>query len=159
MRDVRARLGRRSEAGAAALEFALVSVPLMMLVLGIIGYAYMLSFRQAISQGAAEGARAAAVAPAGQSTDDTVASARAALNDALGTYGVTCSGTTLQRAGQTVGTCSTTLANCSNDPTKQCATVAVDYAYRDNPLLPSFPGMGIVLPGDLAYAAVAQVSS
>jgi Flp pilus assembly protein TadG len=53
----------RAEGGAAAVEFALVAPLLLLLVFGVISYGYMLSFRQALSQGAAEGARAAAVSP------------------------------------------------------------------------------------------------
>ena len=40
---------RRREDGAAAVEFALVLPILLLLVFGIIGYGYMLSFRQSIS--------------------------------------------------------------------------------------------------------------
>jgi Flp pilus assembly protein TadG len=153
----RARGTRRSgrECGAAALEFALVAPLLFALLFGIISFGYMLSFRQGISQGAAEGARAAAVEfnSANQSTV-----ALAALNRSLESYGVSCSGTSLTKDGDTVGTCSVTIANCSNDATKTCASVHVTYAYRDHPLLPSFPGLGATLPEDLDYTAVAEVS-
>ena len=56
-----ARREERGDRGAAAVEFALISPMLLLLVFGIVTYGYMLSFRQAIGQGAAEGARAAAV--------------------------------------------------------------------------------------------------
>ena len=52
------RRARERERGAAAVEFALVVPLLLVLVFGIISYGYMLSFRQSISQAAAEGARA-----------------------------------------------------------------------------------------------------
>ena len=153
----RAQVTRRSgrENGAAALEFALVAPLLFALLFGIIGYGYMLSFRQGISQGAAEGARAAAVEfnSANQSTV-----ALAALNRSLASYGVSCSGTSLTKGGETVGTCSVTIATCSNNAAKTCASVRVSYAYRDHPLLPSFPGLGGALPEDLNYTAVAEVS-
>ncbi len=48
----------RRERGAAAVEFALVVPLLLTLVFGIISYGYLLSFRQSLSQAAAEGARA-----------------------------------------------------------------------------------------------------
>lgn len=59
------RTASREERGAAAVEFALILPILVVLVFGIIAFGYMLSFRQALSQAAAEGGRAAAVKPAG----------------------------------------------------------------------------------------------
>lgn len=146
----------RGQRGAAAVEFALIMPLLLILVFGIISYGYMLSFRQAISQGAAEGARAAAVAqdPADQTTD-----AIAALNEALDSYGVSCSGATgpLTRNGSTVGTCGVVVGPCDNDATVDCAEVSVNYDYDANPLLP-VPLVGIALPDNLTYTAVARVS-
>jgi Flp pilus assembly protein TadG len=154
---------RRKENGAAAVEFALVAPLLLLLVFGVISYGYMLSFRQALSQGAAEGARAAAVSPYPSATDKQTAALNA-INDALDVdaYGITCSGVAtnspLKRDGVTVGTCSVTTAACASDPTKSCVTVDLDYRYKDNPLLPNFPGVGLVLPSHLAYDATARVS-
>ena len=147
--------GRGKESGAAALEFALVAPLVFALLFGIIGYGYMLSFRQGISQGAAEGARAAAVEfnSANQSTV-----ALAALNRSLESYGVSCVGTALKKDGATVGDCSVTIDTCENNGTKTCASVHVSYAYRDHPLLPSFPGLGGTMPENLDYTAVAEVS-
>jgi Flp pilus assembly protein TadG len=147
---------RASEQGAAAVEFALVVPFLLLLVLGIISYGYLLSFRQAVSQGAAEGARAAAVSPA--DTDAAkVAAARAALNDSLDTYGVTCDDSgNLLHGGADVGDCAVTIAACANDATEDCASLTVDYLYDDHPLLPDFPL--VPLPDHLDYTAVARVS-
>lgn len=129
---------------------------LLLLVFGIISYGYMLSFRQAISQAAAEGARAAAVA---QVAADRDGNAVDAMNEALDSYGVTCDGATgtLRRNDASVGTCSVEVADCVNDAGVQCATVSIAYAYDDHPLLP-VPGVGIVLPDNLSYTAVARVS-
>lgn len=152
----RRRSRELAERGAAAVEFALIMPILLLLVFGIISYGYMLSFRQAISQAAAEGARAAAVAQVAGDRDDNAVDA---VNEALDSYGVTCAGVTgpLMRNDENVGTCSVAIAACANDSTVQCATVSIDYAYDDNPLLP-VPGVGIVLPDNLSYTAVARVS-
>lgn len=152
----RRRSSDRAERGAAAVEFALIMPILLLLVFGIISYGYMLSFRQAISQAAAEGARAAAVA---QVAADREGNAIDAVNEALDSYGVTCDGAagTLRRNDATVGTCSVEVADCENDSSVQCAEVSIDYNYADHPLLP-VPGVGIVLPDHLAYSAVARVS-
>ena len=153
----------RDHRGAAGVEFALVAPLLMVLAFGVISYGYMLSFRQALSQGAAEGARAAAVSPYPSATDKQQA-ALDAINDALGVgaYGITCtgaaSGSPLKKDAVTVGTCSVTTAPCASDPTNDCVTVSLDYLYKDNPLLPSFPGVGLLLPSHLTYDATARVS-
>ena len=34
----------------------------------------------------------------------------------------------------------------------------LDDLYRDHPLLPNFPGVGLVLPSQLSYDATARVS-
>ncbi|HET7735433.1 MAG TPA: TadE family protein [Nocardioidaceae bacterium] len=148
----------RSERGAAVVEFALVSTLLITLVVGIMSYGYMLSFRQGISQGAAEGARAAAVAPATFSAAQKQTAAQNAVNQALDSYGVQCDGTNLVRNGSSVGSCSVTIGTCANNTAKQCASVLLDYGYRANPLIPSFPGLGVTLPSNLRYTSVAEVS-
>lgn len=146
----------RAQRGAAAVEFALIMPLLLILVFGIISYGYMLSFRQAISQAAAEGARAAAVS---QQTSNQVTDATRAMNDALGSYGVSCgSNGTLTRKGTNVGTCTVAVATCTGEAASvRCVSVTINYAYDDHPLLP-VPGVGLILPDRLRYTAVARVS-
>lgn len=148
------RRARTRERGAAVVEFALIMPILLILVFGIISYGYMLSFRQAISQAAAEGARAAAVA---QRDADQQPDALAAINEALESYGVSCAGGTLTRDGAGAGTCEVSVAACENDASHQCVTAKLSYDYDGSPLLPA-PGMGLVLPDRLTYSAVARVS-
>jgi len=84
--------------------------------------------------------------------------------DALGVdaYGIACTGTAsgspLKKGTVTVGTCSVVTASCESDPTKDCVTVSLDYLYKDHPLLPNFPGVGLLLPSHLTYDATARVS-
>lgn len=150
--------GSGRENGAAAVEFALIAPILFALLFGIIAFGYMLSFRQGISQSAAEGARAAAVAPAAFTTSAKQALATSAVNRSLESYGVSCVGTTLKKGTTTVGTCSVTIATCANNASATCASVRVNYSYRDHPLVPSFPGLGSTLPEKLDYTAVVQVN-
>jgi Flp pilus assembly protein TadG len=149
-------LKRRAEGGAAAVETALcICFIVQPLTFAIIAYAYMLSFRQSVSQAAAEGARAAAVAPpdstSGTQPATNSAAIQAAINSTL-TSGVSCNLTigTLARGGATVGTCTV----ATNGTSKQ---VTIDYDYKNNPLLP-IPGLGFVMPDHLTYAASAEVS-
>ncbi|GAB2450121.1 hypothetical protein GCM10027062_34170 [Nocardioides hungaricus] len=146
---------RRDERGAAAVEFALV-VPLLLLILfGIISYGLMLSLRQGLSQAAAEGARAAAVTLVDAQKN---AAAVAAIDDAL-PYGVTCEGGSLVRDGNAVGACTVSApTRCEDEGDAECVTVALSYAYGENPIVPSLPGLGLVLPDELGYTAVARVS-
>lgn len=145
----------RSDRGAAALEFALVSVPLLVLVVGIISYGYLLSFRQALSQGAAEGARAAAVSFS-STPADRIAAARSAVTEAVASYGLSCVGSSLQDGTRAVGTCVVTIASCAGSPGTMCVTVALNHRYDENPLTPRFPV--VPLPDDLGYTASARVS-
>lgn len=139
---LRALERRRRDDGAAAVEFALVIVPLMTLVLGILMYGFMLSFRQSVSQAAAEGARAAAVAPPDA---DRQAVAFAAIEAAMSKKCNT-SGTYLTCAVATPPGCAT------------CVAVTVSYAYEADPSKPVFLGLGLVIPDQLTYTATAKTS-
>ena len=151
---------RRHERGAAAVEFAIVVPLLLLLLFGIISYGYMLSFRQAISQGAAEGARAAAVKPSGTATTTLQTVMRAAIDDALGSYSVRCNGTSLEH--QTGGSwvpavsCTLTVAACTNNATANCATVALSYTYSDDPLVPKIPLVPV--PDTLSYTTSVEIN-
>ena len=145
------------------MEFALVIPLLLLLAFAVVQYGYMLSFRQALSQAAAEGARAAAVSPF-PSAGDKESAALGAVNDALAVkaYGVTCSGAAagspLKRGGDTVGTCSVVTAACAQEPTTDCVTVSLDYWYEDHPMLPEVTGVSLLLPEHLTYDATARSS-
>ena len=140
------------------IEFALIAPLFIALVFAVISYGYMLSYRQAVSQAASEGARSVAVAPGGTSQAQLASRARDAVNGSLGSYGVQCAeGGVLTRGGSTVGSCTiTTSASCGAGGST-CTTVVVDHAYRTNPLIPSFPGLGITLPDRLRYSASMEV--
>lgn len=146
---------RRDQVGAAVVETALcLCFVVLPLVFGTVGYAYMLSFRQTVSQSAAEGARAAAVAPSGTSTADRTTAAINAVNEALasGTGGLKCN------TGYMVCTVNPPVVGCGDGTSGTCVTVVVEYPYRDHSLLPSIPGFGFTLPSKVSYSATARVS-
>lgn len=166
----RRTLDRRGDRGASAVEFALVMIPLLTLVFGVISYGYMLSFRQALSQGAAEAARAAATAYGPLDADQRRARAVAAINDAVASYGITCSADgTFRRGGEEAGTCAVSAPEDCVDtgpaqpsggtggPVEQCIEVALSYTYRDDSLLPDV-GFKYVMPAVLEYTTRARVS-
>jgi Flp pilus assembly protein TadG len=112
----------------------------------------MLSFRQTVSQSAAEGARAAAVAPSSASNDQRIAAAKAAVTAALssGAGGLTCSSPNV--------TCDVVpINNCGDGSGNDCMKVTVSYPYKDHSLLP-IPGLGFAMPSVITYSAVAEVS-
>ncbi|MFL6106218.1 MAG: TadE/TadG family type IV pilus assembly protein [Marmoricola sp.] len=141
----------RNENGAAVVETALcLCFVVLPLVFATIAYAYMLSFRQTVSQSAAEGARAAAVAPV---SADRIAAGTAAASVSLstGVGGMTC---TSPNVSCTV----VPVPNCGDGSTNNCVRVTVSYPYRDHSLLPSMPGLGFMLPQTISYSAIAQVN-
>ncbi|MBM0124875.1 TadE/TadG family type IV pilus assembly protein [Pimelobacter simplex] len=151
------RRRRATDRGAAAVEFALILFPLMLIVFGIVNYGDMLSVRQSVSQAASEGARAAAVEidPAQRTT-----AAESARSAALNAQGQTCNSacevvvddcadaTTLAKGALPAGGTS----NSAADPI-DCVWVKVEIDYDG-----LIPGFGPVLPDTLRYTAVARVS-
>ncbi|MBF4160458.1 TadE/TadG family type IV pilus assembly protein [Nocardioides acrostichi] len=132
--------GRRDQQGAAAVEFALVAPLLLTLVFGIIAFGFMLSFRQGLSQAAAEAARAAAVAPA---SADRVAIAQDTVEEVLGSA------------------CGSAYLTCDIGPGSSCTScfeVSLDYAYAADPSKLEFPGLSVIMPDHLTYTAVSEVS-
>lgn len=149
----RCGLRRRVDArGAAAVEFALVIVPLIWILFGIIDYGFMLSFRQQVSQAADEGARAGAVQI---DTSKQISDATAAVNDAMSAHKINGTAVTCGSGGLT---CTVTKGSCTGDATKQCITVKLTYDYKNHPAIPAMPLLGAVMPDSLVYTAVARVS-
>ena len=149
---LRARARRRTDRGAAAVEFALVLIPLIWIIFGVIDYGFMLSFRQQVSQAADEGARAGAVQI---DTTKQISDAKAAVDSAMSAQKI---GGTAVKCGDGRLTCTITKAACANDATHQCITVKLDYTYRAHPAIPTMPLLGNIMPEHLIYTAVARVN-
>ncbi|NYD58339.1 Flp pilus assembly protein TadG [Nocardioides marinisabuli] len=128
------------ERGAAAVEFALVVPLLLVLVFGIISYGYMLSFRQSISQAAAEGARAAALAP--PTVSDRAPIAFAAIQSVLGVP------------------CNSGYLSCVAAPDSACGCidVTVSWDYAGDPSKPKLV-YDFALPATLSYTASSTLGS
>lgn len=136
---------RGDQRGAAAVEFALILVPLLLIVFGTISFGMMLSFRQTLSQAATEGARAAAVEldPSNRESEGL-----AAINAALASIGRACGEDGLVCAVGAPTACGAA----------ECVTVTLTYPYRDNPMVASPPLINLTLPEDLEYSATVRVS-
>jgi Flp pilus assembly protein TadG len=138
----------RDERGAAVVEFAIASVILLTLLFGIISYGYALSFKQGLTQAAAEGARAAAVASSGTAAT----AAAAAVGPALGAFNKTCSSSGMSC------TYSTTAADTGCAVGTSCIRVRVSYDYKNYPLMPKFPGLNLLLPDTIKSTSITQVN-
>jgi len=138
----------RGERGAALVEFAIASVILLVLLFGIISYGYALSFKQGLTQAAAEGARAAAVA----STGSAATAAASAVAPALGAFNKSCTSSGMSC------TYSTAAADTGCSAGTSCMRVRISYDWKNYPLLPKFPGLGILLPDTLSSTSITQVN-
>ena len=142
---------RHDQRGAALVEFAIASMVLLMLLFGIITYGYALSFKQSLTQAAAEGARKAAV-----STSATAAAnAATAVEKAVDAFDRDCDpndgdGTTCTYSMLATDT------GCATD--NICMRVRVTHDWKNYPLLPVFPGLGLLLPDTLQSTSITQVS-
>jgi len=155
------RNGRRDvdSRGAVTVEFVLVLPFFLFLIFLLISMSTMFSFRQALSQAATEGARAAAVQPLG--TSDSMRKSRAweAIDQTLDAQAdVTCDSGTLHRRGDAVGTCSVSaVQDC--DSGSKCVTVRLSYSYRAHQVTGSMPFVpGALFPAALTYESSVRVS-
>jgi Flp pilus assembly protein TadG len=135
-------------------EFVLVLPFFLALLFEVINYGVMLSFRQTMSQAAAEGARAAAVAPPYLDGAARIPIAKAAVNEAFeGQIGPAVS-------------CDSGSLTCVVVPTASCTTppcrikVELRYQYRGDPnrdVMPHIFGNAVnPLPVTLTYTASAR---
>ena len=132
--------------GAAIVEMAFVGVLLVLLLMGILAFGYLMSFRQNLVQAATEGARAGAVAVEGNAQPDATNAAEQAV---VGfDKGCTDDGMT----------CVVTVGQCPNAVTRRCVTVEMTYDYEHYPLLPDIPLLGGALPDTIHAKAIAEVN-
>ena len=156
----RLRPQTRRDDGAAMVEFAFVGVLFVLLLTGLISFGLILSFKQNLTQAAAEGARAGAVAPAADALDR----ARDATESAVASFDRDC-------ADASDGlTCHfpAVLEDCGEDPddgvvvdqpdVPNCITVELVYDYDAKPLLPKFPILASMYPDTLSSSSTAEVN-
>lgn len=154
MRTSRTAKRCANERGAAIVEFALIVPVVLLFLFGIITFGLILSFKQGITQAAAEGARAAAVVPHTQAK----AAALEASKSGVSGFGKTCNVDAL--------TCDVQIVQCSNTsivvalPTgfAECVRVNVSYDYKAKPLIAPLPFISAALPDTLASTSIARIS-
>lgn len=151
MSRVNGQRRRHDQRGAAVVEFSIASMVLLVLLFGIISYGYALSFKQGLTQAAAEGARAAAVASTGQAA----AAAAGAVAPALGAFDKSCASAGMTCRGNTAVW---PPATYTCDTIHTCVKVQLSYDWKNYPLIPRLPGLGLLLPDTLTSTSVARVN-
>lgn len=141
----------RGDDGTALVEMAFLIAPLCLLLFGIIVYGYLMSFRQNMTQAAAEGARAGAIAPASTGNATAIADATAATRNALQSFGEDCGN------GRT--SCNVVVAACASSPSQNCVTVTVTYDYANHPLMPDVPLVSAAIPSTFTSSSTAVVNT
>lgn len=149
--------GRRGDTGASAVEFALVLLPLLIVVFGIISYGTLFAQQLALNNGVRQGARAAVVA---QSTQTTCAQVVAAVQNTTGpaiamkTSNINVTVRTQSADGSTIRTsrCGSTPNPTSSNvvclgsyqpATGSTDSIRVDATYKTGLIIPlPFPGGG-----------------
>lgn len=136
------------ERGAAVVELSIALIVLVVIIFGIVSYGAILSFKQTMTQAAAEGARAGAMGT--QTT--AVGLATPATTKSLGAFGKTCNSGGL--------TCTITVHPCVPGPASaKCIEVDLVYDYAGHPLLPPLPFISAFLPPTLHSNSESQVNS
>ena len=148
MRRCFARL--RREEGVAALEFAIVSQLLFLLLYGILMYGFIFGLNHTITQSAAEGARATLSQP-DTSTDAQLQTyaqnyARNNLSSSLARQYATITATVLRAP-----------SGCPYDTSISCIQVTISYDNRSHPIIPAFLGMQYLTPATISSTAVVEL--
>lgn len=146
---VRARCRQRlhDQRGAALVELTLAVPVLVMFLVAIISYGIILSFKQGMTQVAAEAARAGAVAGAAGAEDG----AQTVLDDAERVLDRACN-------GDDGLTCEVELFDCTPPGTDCRVEVEVSFDNGSHPLAPPIPFLSAVLPRALTAKSVVRVS-
>lgn len=148
------------------MEFTFVSILLLLLVFGIINFGLLLSFKQDMTRAAAEGARAGAVAAAGQAEADAYAETNRAVmefSDRFKSSGCATDGMEDLNGNRD---CEVALHDCDDEvpdtnlesAKPDCITVLLTYNYQDHPLITPVPLLSGLLPNEVKAASVAKVN-
>jgi len=131
----------RSERGVAALEFAIVSQLLLLLLYGMLMYGFVFALDHNMTQAAAEGARAAI-----SQTTNIATYAQNAARDRL-SFG----------QAKTYANVTASVAACPSDATVQCVTVTITYDNATHPVLPGFFGMQYLAPSTISATSTVEL--
>lgn len=141
--------GRSEESGSVLVEFSLVFGLFVLIIYALIAFGVMLAAKNSLTHAAAEGARAAVGVvddPATAGVDERVERARTKVSEALSWFG------DKYEPGDT----SALVAPCG---AADCITVEITYPYKDRPIVPLAPGLGVATPSNLTSTAVVELTN
>jgi hypothetical protein len=133
--------GSTDEAGAVALEFALVAVSFFLILFCMLVLGLLFGVNHTLTHAASEGARAALTAPSGEVESAGEEAARTRLGWFADSTDVTA-----------------TITECDSDPGLECVVVVATYDHANRPLVPPLPGLGLILPDAMSREAVLQLT-
>lgn len=146
-------------------EFAMVSLILVLLVVGIVNFGLLLSFKQDVTRAAAEGARAGAVAlhtgaaPTDQTGDDRYQATVTGTQDAVAGFGEICGSGGLTCNIQ-IHDCDEAIPDASywDNGQDDCVTVELVYDYENFPKFTEPPVLSGALPNEVRAESVARLN-
>jgi hypothetical protein len=108
-----------------------------------------MALKQSVTHAAAEGARAAVgvVDDPNTTKDERVTAAENDVKDSLDWIGTKYDPNDVTAV----------VAKCPSTPSANCITVKIAYPYKDKPIVPSAPGLGVVMPDTMTSTAVVKV--
>jgi hypothetical protein len=162
----------RDERAAALVEFSIVFVLFAFICYALVAFGVAMNLKSNLTHAAAEGARTAVGAGLCDVNDPDAAVAAACRDTKI----LAAKNETIESVagqGDKIKTVvegllepanpanpNVVIAQCPNlAATAQCITVKIPYSYGDNPIVPSAPGLGVVLPSTLNANAVVQLTN
>ncbi|MDQ1375644.1 MAG: hypothetical protein QOJ09_2982 [Actinomycetota bacterium] len=139
----------KGEEGAALIEFAFVFVLFVFILYALIAFGTALALKQSVTHAAAEGARAAVGVVDDPSTplDERETKAKDEVEKSLNWIGDKYSNNDVTAKADP----------CSSGSPDTCMFVKIAYPYKDKPIVPSAPGLGVVMPDTMTSTAVVKI--
>jgi hypothetical protein len=141
----------KGEEGVALIEFSLVFALFVFILYALIAFGTALALKQSVTHAATEGARAAVGVVDNPSTteDERAEQALIEVRDSLNWIGSDKYSDDDVKAE---------VVQCGPEsPGSSCMKVTITYPYKDKPIVPSAPGLGVVMPDTMTSTAVVKV--
>ena len=141
--------GGRGEEGAVLVEFAFVFALFVFILYALIAFGMALSLKHSVTHSAGEGARAAVGVVDDPLTADDERE-KAAVDEAK---------ESLDWIGTEKLDVTTITATAEPCGTNECMKVEITYPYKDKPIVPEAPGLGVMTPDTMSSTAVVKISN
>lgn len=131
------------------IEFAFVFALFVFILYALIAFGMALALKHSVTHSAAEGARAAVgvIDDPLTGNDERVTVATDEAKASLNWIGADKIDAT---------TIDATVGSCGGN---ECMTVKITYPYKDKPMVPEAPGLGLMTPDEMTSTAVVKISN